>query len=334
MKGLISVFEIENQPAKFSSLIKRLIDESKSSYILRPNGVKLVESLKQIKDDILYWPNWRSRPWVVAGRYEGNLSEVVYSGPFIKDCKGDNFNLQVASLLKHFDWAVFSYFTTYQSDFGCLVTSYPDLIEKVLVKAYGKDIEISVYEGDPIDSLRTATFYDYDVEGYFAYEVAKANGEDPPFLLCRIDLTNQELYRIWNSEIEADEEDPWYKNHLDKLTLVKEFTTGGVGFQYNNLIYQVSNEKAYLDIWSEASEDHSIAEATFSANADLSKLEAYMAGSYIFEVTKYIDDWCDWSYSQVYGGGADEHHAIFRSKDPRITSRLWELLGEDQISRF
>ncbi|MDH5434476.1 MAG: hypothetical protein OEY19_11075, partial [Gammaproteobacteria bacterium] len=310
------------------------IEQSERAYLLKPNGMKPIESVRQIKSDLLYWPDWRSRPWIVAGTSKESPSEIVFSGLFIKDCTGDGFNNQVASLLKHFDWAIFSYFTTYQSDICCLVTSCTGLIKNNVVNTYGAEAEISIFEGDPISSLRTATFYDYELEGYFAYEVAKANGEKPPLLFCRIDIENPDLYRKWNNETDEHDPDLWYENHLDKLNLVEEFTTEYQGYKFKNLIYQVSNERAYIDIWSEASEDHSIAEATFSANTNLKKLKSALTKSYSFEITKDLDDYSEWAYSQIYGGGADEHHAIFRSKDPKITQKLWELVGKNQISRF
>jgi len=334
VSGLISIFEIENQSKKLPSLITLLINQSESAYLLRPNGTNIVNSVEQITSNVLYWPGWRSGPWIVAGRYKEAPTEITYSGPFIKDCRDDCFNSQVASLLKNFDWAIFSYFTTYHTDLGCLVASNSSPIKDTVINTYGKHVEISSYDDDPLASLRTATFYDYGVEGYFAHEVAKENGEKAPLLLCRLDLKHPDQYLKWNSKTDDYESSPWYEKYFDKLNLLEKFSVDRQGVESAYFLFQVNNEQAYLDIWSEASEDHSIAEATFSADTKLKELKSALSKSYFLEISKGLDSFSRWSYSQIYGGGADEHHAIFRSRDPRITQKLWQLVGKDQISRF
>lgn len=321
MQGFIVSFKIEEQSAKFESMLTLLIEQSSVACLLRPRRMEHIENTGQIIAEIPSWPRWTSRPWIVAGKAREALFEGVYKGPFIEDCRKDGFNNQVSSLLENFDWAVFSYFTTYQSSNGCLLTCCSDIIGKTVTKVYHENVEISTFDKDPVSSLRTASFYDYELEGYFAYEISKANGEKPPLLLCCMGL-------------EDCEENNWYGKHLEKLALVEEFVTDRWGVQVKNIICQVSDEQAYLDIWAEASMDHSIAEATFSANTDLKKLKSALSQSCPFEISKDMDDWSDWAYSQVYGGGSDEHHAIFRSKNPKITHQLWQWVGENQISRF
>lgn len=333
MNGLISIFDIESQHDEFTSLIECLINDSTISFFIKSSGTKEIDYVEQINSQDSYWPKWPSRPWIVAGKFKESSSECGFSGPFLEDCKRESFNKCVGSLLKHYDWALFSYFTTYHAGLGCLVTSlYVPQIKEIVTKFYGNDVEYSYFESDPISQLRTATFYDYDFEGYFAYELAKSNIENPPLLLCQID--DPELHEKWDDEIEKYDSGAWYKNNLKNLKMVEKFTVDHQGSKCKYLVYEAIDEKSYLNIWAEASEDHSIAMATLSASTDLTKLKAILKNSRSFEVTRDFDDCCDWIYSQVYGGGADEHHAIFRSKDSKNTQYIWDLVGDNQISRF
>lgn len=333
MNGLIAVFDIESKSADFTALVSLLISESRSTFFIKSYGTKKVEDVEQIKNQDSYWPKWPSRPWVVAGKFKESSSDTVFSGPFLEDCKDGYFNKYIDSLLKHYDWALFSYFTTYHAGLGCLVTSsYETEVKEMATSIYNNDVELSYFGSDPISSLRTATFYDYDFEGYFAYELVKAKKENPPLLLCQID--DPELHEKWDDEIGKYDSGEWYKSNLANLKLVEKFIVNYKGYRIKNLVYQATDEQSYLNIWAEASEDHSIAIATLSANTDVEKLKKTLEKSASFEVTKDLDECCDWVYSQVYGGGADEHHAIFRSKDPEITQYIWDLVGDEQISRF
>ncbi len=209
MKRFIVTFEIEEQSAKFRSMINMLINLSSDARLLKPGMAERIENAKQIRSFIPKWPWWHSRPWIIAGKLQGTVSEPVYEGPFIDDCRQNRLDKQVASLLECFDWAVFSYFTTYHSSYGFLVTADSAITKKTATKVYHQDIEISVFKDNPTASLRTASFYDYGLEGCLAYEVAKENGEKPPLLHCCVE--------------EERGIDSRYEKNLKKLSPVEEF---------------------------------------------------------------------------------------------------------------
>ncbi|OZG71575.1 hypothetical protein BTA51_20040 [Hahella sp. CCB-MM4] len=336
MSGTVILFDIESTSNNF---IRKVVDElitiSQSTFLLRPTGVQPLSNSLQIYELTKSWPRWVSRPWVVAGRSSKESGDVLYKGPFIEDCRGKGYNEQVNGLLREFDWAIFSYFTTFQSDVCSFITSDITLTELPIFKAL-KDgaCDLHQFDSNPIECLRTATFYDYDVEGLFPYEAAKLRGEQSPLLLCSIALQSKDLYHKWNHEKDECEESVWFQQPIEQLETVDEFVTDYMGYKFKHCLFRVNAVTPYLDIWGEASYDHSIAEATLSADTDFSALKKYLENKCSFEINRELDQICTWSYGQVYGGGADEHHAIFRSCDSDITQQIWEMVGEEQISRF
>ena len=290
MKGYIATIDIKNEYNNLLSMIIQLINESSDTYLLNDKIDQKIDSIEQIQSLIRNWPSWPSSEWVVGGKIKkGCREEFVYGNSSGKKFNS-NFNEKVNQLMNTFDWAVFSYFTTYHTDFVCLVSCDASIMDANTFRHFSKeDIEINWYKDEPISCLKTASFYDYDEEGYYVYELSQQNGEEPPLLLCSFDLTDPEYNLKWDEERDDVEEVPWYKEHLEKLFLVDEFVTEHYRQKNKKQIYRVDNLQAYLDIWAEASEEHSIAEATLAANADLKVLKSQLCEFYSFDITKECD---------------------------------------------
>jgi len=317
-----------------ATIINRLVLEHESVLLITPAksyGITKTEAVSRLVDP---WRNKSATPWIMAGKKEPLSGDESYSGPFINDCKNDGFNTQVDDVLAVFDWAIFSYFTTYHYTRNIFVSNVIEA-EQLLASKGGNnlfvDIDKYALSDNPISALPSATFYDYDIEGLHVFELSKKRGEEPAYLICHLIDDPQDLYYKWNRETQESEDRIWFDEYLNELEFVSEVRIGGRG-QY--LIYRVTSEQAYLNIWQEASEDHSIAEATLSGDTIISDLEQYLAKNSAFSIDDKLLSFCSWGYCQIYGGGADEHHALFRSKSSEITNQLWTSLGSEQISRF
>jgi hypothetical protein len=239
-------------------------------------------------------------------------------------------------LLADFDWALFSYFTTYHNEYYNFVTSDSELVELLNLKSMREPhTNIKHYQLDtlPISCLRNASFYDYGKEGLYVYEVALERDEPLPFLLCRIEQDGEMYYR-WDNEKEEQEDKVWFGESVKPLEIVDEFEVMYRMEAIKYIVFRVNQVQPYLDIWKEASYEHSIADATLSGDTDLSKLRKFLSSNLYFDIDNYIDEIGTWAYSQIYGGGADEHHAFFHSRNSEITHQVWYLVGENQISRF
>ena len=337
MTGSITIIEPDpRRHGVVESIVDSLITKFGYAILLRPGKVNVITKPQQLTDIITSWPDWTSRPWIIAGNVDSSSHEEIYTGPFIRDCSDNGYNKQIESLLAKFDWALFSYFTTYHNDYYNFITSIPAFSSLLDSKNVGKSCKYIKFHGinhDPISCLPYATFYDYAEEGFYVYEMAIERGEELPFLLCQI-----ESYREKHCKSDIEKQDAqgksWYEDIIKCLEVVDDFVIKNNMGTSSYVVFRVNEVQSYLDLWKEASYDHSIADATLSGDTDLSKLRDYLSDKSYFEIDDQIADIGTWAYSQIYGGGSDEHHAIFYSRNSEITHQLWNVLGDSQISRF
>lgn len=314
-------------------VVGALIQLSSSNFVLRPGEMITVKSVDDIAAAIKAWPNWASRPWIVAGRTESVLEPPVYEGPFIADCSGTDYETQMIKLMEQFDWAIYSYFTTYQHELCTILTRSVSLHQTLLEiipssRVLGSNTDIA-----GMASLNKASYYDVGTEGWLAYELAVSRGEESPFLLCRIDAEHLDAYR-YNAELEAYEDDPWYHESLIQLGKVAEFPIKSSLRSVVYGVYRVSDIGAYRKIWARVSSNCSIAVATLSADARMDLLEKKLSETKTFDLIGDAHLIGSWAYGQIYGGGADERHAVFCARDPKLTHELWSYVGDAGISRF
>ena len=305
-----------------------LAAQSRETVLLRP-GLMVPYNDMPTVPGLQRWPAWQSQPWIVAGRIARRTDTPEYDGPFIKDTYGEGYEAQVAKLMAHFDWAVFSYFTTYHDDMVSVVT-HDSKLAKVIERQYAP---FASYRSSApyLHCLRNMSFYDYGDEGWLAYELAKARGEPSPLILTMaIDEKYIDQYRRYDDDGEY-EDDVWFEQPMSRLKLVKEFKEDGVTYAR---LHQATDFEAYIALWAESSRNWYIADATFSADCDLYQLEKRLRRNNDVDILRDSGEIATWAYGQIYGGGADEHHAVFHSRDPRATQRIWEMAGKSGISRF
>jgi hypothetical protein len=302
--------------------------------------ISQITSTEQLKQSAKDWPDWYTLPWIIVGAQNPLSGLCTYSRPFLENRPSSEYELQVQALIDDFDWAIFTYFTTYHGTTYTWVSRLPipDAFSLPLTGSRGM-LDYYTEGAQCLQTLRNATFYDYGNEGWLAYACAIERREALPYLLCSIESDQPETYWREGPEPADGVGTIWFAEHLARLELVEEFEivreAFGNVYRTPYKLYRATNEEAYRAIWAEASRDWSIAETTFSADCDISKLKAKLivARSW-FDIPRDTDEVASWVYGQIYGGGADEHHAIFHARDARITHEIWTLAGESGISRF
>ncbi len=338
------IFDSRVQGASVEEVASRLLVWSGVSALLRPKKNEVIRSCGDVSDAIKHWPSWSSRPWIVCGRLNQEDRRLDYPGPFINDCVGSVYDAQCSRLMCDFDWAVFSYFKTFQDDYYNFITRSTELYQRVC-ESLNRDAIVESYADGSTDlaSLRNASFSDDGEEGILAYELAQQRGEALPIILCGIDIStsNPINYHAWNPDRENDDEVIWYEKHIAKLERLDEFIVRrhfGVKTRYG--LYRVNDVNAYESLWSMASSDAAIVEATLSPECDLVELRSQIRRHELFDVVRHTQGITPWVYGQVYGGGSDEHYGIFRAQDAAITDQLWRALAKSQaehtypVSRF
>ena len=312
-------------------LIDRFIHRSRQAALFCPKRTVQIAETTQIEKSLKKWPMWCARPWIVAGMIDESKASLHYEGAFIDDTKIDEqYEEFVSRLLQKFDWAVFSYFTTYHDEYFTLLTPHAHLASEVLGSV--NNVVSRCSGAQPLlPKLKNMSYMDYGEEGWLPYELALERGEGKPLVLSRIELCRLETYCRWNNEIGEYEGKPWFETPLGQMELVKDF---GIIKGDHYFLHRAIAEKPYVDLWAMTSYDHAAAQASFSFDCDIENLDALLRSENYFDVIKHGDRLATWVYGTVYGGGAGEHHAVFHSRDPSATHRLWELAGKNRISRF
>jgi hypothetical protein len=314
-----------------------LIRRSQRVEFFSPGQSWEVTSIEQVRD-VLTGVRLSPYPWVIGGRLSDRES-FRYDGPFAYDSFAPEYGEEVAKLLKGFDWAAFSYFTTYHDRIVIIFTQMPELVTYLTQENYaGALLGRYCAQAPLLPHLKNATFYDYAEEGWLPYELARERGENTPLLLTLFASDDPDYYRRYNHEVDELEDFIWYEEPLGRLEQLREFTFPAYGGMYSeNYTYRVHRAvdfNAYCTLWSMASHDCGIAHATLSADCDLDRLEARLQETTLFDIVRHAESVGTWAYGQIYGGGANEHHAVFHSRDASATHRIWQMTGDSAISRF
>ncbi|MGV3525066.1 MAG: hypothetical protein ACO1RX_12620 [Candidatus Sericytochromatia bacterium] len=152
-----------------------------------------------------------------------------------------------------------------------------------------------------------ASFYEPEAVGLAVLELVQTFAQGPPLLLCtggRAPLPMLcELQVLWHGQPQ-------------RYTL-----------------HQVSDTDAYARLWAAADQEDCLAEAVFAADTDLAALQAHLHRWGRCDLLRHGADFGAWAYGLVYGGGADEYHALFHARDPALTTWIWNQV-KHPISRF
>ncbi len=331
------ILDAERCEKEFERTLSGLIADSHLVVLLTPRRATQIASLEALRQRLPKWPSWRtSRPWILAGRKRARSADSAppYSGPFIEDCQSsDAYHQQVTKLLAQFDWALFSYFTTYHDNLVTLITT-----QKEWVRASDNSPLLIHHQCGPLPLLQrlpNASYYDGGKEGLYAYQLA-CTQQQIPLLLVQINEDDPEYYWTYDHETECVQEECWYAAPLARLELYREFTVRRppYGQHEHYRLYRVTDFGAYVDLWARSSDENSIAIATLAADCDVTALERALRRQYGLNLIREGDAIASWAYQLIYGGGAAEHHALFHSRDPSLTHYIWQAAGQGMISRF
>lgn len=311
--------------------LEKLIDlviktNSLNSYIFtEKTGIK-IDSCDSIKKNIKNWPLWYAQKWLLVGK-KNSLIDKIAPCFFTEENFDIAYDKKNDFLAKNFDWAFFSYFSTYSERFISFITEHEKVylnFKKILSKY--PDVNILDYSKKDTNftDLKIAVFNDYQKEGLLAHELAKTESK-LPYLICEVLETN-----------EVD----WYQNFTSKFNLVSFFEKSVDNYKSKIKIFQIADYDAYKAIWGKSSSENNIAICTISGNSNLKAIEKLFSNKYSLSIKEYLDilDHTDWIYSLTYGGGADEHLGVFLASNSANTNIIWESIKKHEnilpVSRF
>lgn len=230
----------------------------------------------------------------------------------------EHFQEIIDDFLEKYQWAVFSYFTTFHSKHIIFVSNDKEVYERYLI-CIGH-IEENFYT--KIRDFRTISFDDTGDEGEAIFKLSQELDKRNPYLICYFDR-RMKYYR-YDYETTEFEDFIWYEDDIRALKEIKRFFD-----KYGEyIIYEVTDEYAFLKIWEMASDDLNIAQFVVSHDSNLNEVEKILKENYDYLEKLKEEPSLSWAYSQVYGGGSDEHHGIFYAKDAKHTDKIASYLDK------
>ena len=183
-----------------------------------------------------------------------------------------------------------------------------------------------------IKKSKILKYLDYGEEGLLAYELSQMESTNP-YLICMLEH-DEDDYRLWDNETHEPKDKVWFHKDTELLKEVKRFKTKIHLNHVTYIIYEVTHEQAYLNIWSMASHDLGIACYTVSGECDIYSITANLKSSEYFNDEDFDCSHSPWVYTQHYGGGSDEHHAVFYTTQQKHTEFIQNTLDRNHTTCF
>ncbi len=306
-------------------LLGRLCALTTATSRLSPEGVSPLDGPQLLQG----WPFPYQRPWILCG---GEKQPPCLPDP--NWCSDEwtrvEWDLAVSWLAENSEWALLSTFTTYHSNSLHLITS-PKIASQILNNPGALHVEVVEHYPNTVGGrgLRNAVFCHDNEEGVHPWRL-----DSPCYLLCS--LEDEICYQLWDEEAETDAREPWYLPYTSSLNLVREWTCRRWGLSYQ--LFRVDEWEPYRALWARTGQDEAVARATFSLDLDKEALQRLTQQNY--GLSSGALKLANWGHMVLYGGGSDEHIAHFRSRDPQLTQRLWEMVEQSDnpftrpLSRF
>ncbi len=338
--GQENILDLINQLIQTSASVGFCIEEEPASNNGASPWIKPLAQAKDIlrEDKNDSRSNWPSKNCIVLGSLRKPLKRINLD--FLHDCRADHpnghYDQFCQTILAYYDWAIFSYFTTYGSRLLTFITKQKH-VDVWLHSLPHLDIA-ERYDSPSLGmaQLRSATFYDYQEQWLLPIWLAEQLQAPAPLLLCIIN-PDESMYNIYSHKDNDYIEDSNYlTQHTAKLTLVEEWQgcpySGHTTPLYQFQLFRITDLEAYYSLWSKTSSESCIAHCVISADCDLSLLKEYCNGAYIhMSLSQLIKTkkLASWGYDNFYGGGADEHLGLFYANDGKITDLFWRALEKD-----
>ncbi len=289
-------------PTRCLSFLEGLCREPQELTLLTP-GSRL-----QVKwaDLTLFdgWPFPYQRPWILCSLKTPPTDCGLPTDWFSDSFHQSSFEARYRWLDQNAKWGLYSYFTTFHTNYLMLQAQRP-----VSPSEAAEEYEYAD-TGTPL--LKNLSLGHYGVEGLLPRELARRRGEFPLLLVLR-------------------ERGSKANPHLESQEFVSRWSCAGGEFG----LYKVADWTSYDKLWELCSEDESVVVSVYSVDLKQSELQSRTTR------TSWTDPGClrlaSWSYQLVYGGGADEHHAVMRIVDSKTLEWVLEqtqALELELLSRF
>jgi hypothetical protein len=180
--------------------------------------------------------------------------------------------------------------------------------------------------------MKTIKYFDYDQEGLFAYELSQTESKNP-LLICVLEF-DEGHYRLWDEDTYEPMDEVWFHKETSQLNELHRFKVKIYLNELTYVIYEVIDQQAYLNIWTMASHDYGIATYTVSGECDLDTIIDELKSSEFYADEDFDCSKAPWVYTQRYGGGSDEHHAVFYCTNKKNLEFIKEQLDHNDIATF
>ncbi|MDC8013881.1 hypothetical protein [Tahibacter soli] len=163
--------------------------------------------------------------------------------------------------------------------------------------------DIGSIDGD----FRMACFGDYGAEGSVCWEFAGKH-DGAVLVYC-------EFYAYSGD---------WWRPHTAEAQILRCGVENVCGETALRAIYRVTSARVLANLWRRTSHDDAIARACFPDTTPLDaiwKFGRLGAGAEMRTATFAARH--GWVYTQVYGGGSDEHYAVFVAREAGLASRVY-----------
>ena len=309
-----------------------------SNHFLQPLETSEVNSIEDIKLKYPRFPFWFDSDWVVCG----DKNKIMDSGVLVEvtDSKKTQkiFDKKVNILLEYYNWALFNSFTAYQDSNMFFVTNDIEILKLFQTTLESEKSQNVVYlnQDTSWSDLKRVSYMDYDSEGLLAYELSIDEGIYPYLICC---MSYSEVgYRDFDHDLGEYIGEQWFEEPIKPLKLVDMFNVTSkisLGAEFEYRIYQATNKEAYLQLWSMASSDRNVVECTISGKSNISEVVENIKEGRFDCLNDKIISLVPWIYTQVYGGGSDEHHAVFYADNKQVTNFVVDQIeAKDIIARF
>lgn len=153
---------------------------------------------------------------------------------------------------------------------------------------------------DPARWLQGLIFQDHSIEGLAAWQLACRTGGHP-LVIANADAANY-----------------WWKTLTAAHPPCATRTLVGQHGPEQQFIFAVDSAELMHALWSHSSEDDRFAIACIAPNPDPEGVLAAWCERPAWRThgLSTLAETCGWVYTQIYGGGSDEHSAVFVSRDP------------------
>ncbi|WP_386069874.1 hypothetical protein ACFJIW_05850 [Tahibacter sp. UC22_41] len=179
-----------------------------------------------------------------------------------------------------------------------------------LLFEHGDAVLFTAYRGfDTLDDCTLGlTFGEDDSFGEAAMVAAAADGETP-----------------WLIASVRESHGHWWRAASAQLSCTAWHWTSDLSRNLALLIYRGDNLAAWRKLWSRIGENDNVAAIAVGGRLPLDQLRQRIVrikDSISIDNLRYVAGSETWAYAHVWGGGADEHSALFFSRDPAVTARV------------